>query len=142
MVFTQDTVVWGSPGSLWRRMLPFLKSIWKRAFYPSKDERPTSWHGVAIQKQKKEARADSLVAAFQKAVICLHKCPEATVKHCFSGREWCAAQCWKAFLWERRTGPHLTGSFKIWSFESQLLARVKHRRTLALDVPIAQVHTF
>ena len=37
--FMQYTMVWGSSGSHWERMLPFLEYIWKKVYCLSKDKR-------------------------------------------------------------------------------------------------------
>ena len=42
--------------------------------------------------------------------------------NCFSGTTWHQTQHCKP-LWRWGTGPHCAGSFKIWSFESQLCTR-------------------
>ena len=44
LVFMQDVMVWGSPGSDWERTFPFLEYIWKRVYCLSKDKRPTGHH--------------------------------------------------------------------------------------------------
>lgn len=62
----QDAVVWGSPGFHWEIMFPFLKYIWKRVYYLSKDKRPARHDGTAMgaRGQRWVQRADDLVVAF------------------------------------------------------------------------------
>lgn len=56
--FTQDSMMWGSPGSHGERTFPFLEYIWKRVYCLSKDKRPAGGHYVSVQQQGPEAHTE------------------------------------------------------------------------------------
>lgn len=71
--------------------------------------------------QKHTKRTDNLVVTFHcasdKLPVSMQACDH------FPGTEQYRVQCCKALLWGWGMGPHLAGSSKIWSFESQSMAR-------------------
>ena len=57
---------------------------------------------------------------------------------CFSRTEQCRVQHFNALLWGRVLGLSLAESFKIWVLNTSLRPEIKHRRTVALGMPLAR----
>lgn len=62
----QGSVVWGYPGSLGKRIFPFLECIWKMVFCLSKDRNlPGSFEPPFNSREQRHPQmADNLVVAF------------------------------------------------------------------------------